>query len=74
MIKPELEFLHTNEELCIDAIWEYARATRRLLERLHRYWSRNEAELYKELIKEGRIIKFLDILQDFICEQVDKND
>ena len=64
MIKPELEFLHTNEELWQDAVRDYAKATRKMIERLHRYWNRDEKELYKELIKEGRIIGFLDIILD----------
>lgn len=64
MIKPQLEFLHTNEELWQDAIWDYAKAIRTMTERLHRYWNKDEKELYKELIKEGGIIRFLDIILD----------
>lgn len=62
MIKPELEFLHTNEDLYIDAVVDYARATRKMLERLHRYWNKSQEELYNTLIREGGIIEALDII------------
>lgn len=65
MIKPEYEFLYTNEDLVIDAIRDYAKATQRMLERLHRYGSRDEKELYKRLIQEGRIVEFLDLILDY---------
>lgn len=71
MIKPELEFLHTNEDLYIDAVWDYARATRVLLERLHRYWNMDEEVLYKDLIMEGGIVEALNIFLDeyYNCRQ-----
>lgn len=65
MIKPEHEFLYTNEDLVIDAIRDYAKATQRMLERLHRYESRDEKELYKRLIQESRIVEFLDLILDY---------
>ena len=66
MIKPQLEYLYTNGDLICDAFHDYAKATRELLDRLHRYWNEDQKELYRKLIKEGKAVEFIAVWLDDI--------
>lgn len=66
MIKPQLEYLYTNEDLVCDTFHNYAKATRELLDRLHRYLNKDQKELFREFIKEGTVAEFITIWLDDI--------
>lgn len=66
MIKPQLEYLYTNEDLVCNAFHDYAKATRELLDRLRRYLNKDQKELFREFIKEGTVAEFITIWLDDI--------
>lgn len=66
MIKPQLEYLYTNEDLVCNAFHDYVKATRELLDRLRRYLNKDQKELFREFIKEGTVAEFITIWLDDI--------